>query len=82
MDGSLCGLLVDHCDVFISCLDSHSDGTHSLQMIHDAELNSSKSVRMNKWTHDHLGWFDFHFCENFSFNIFFPLKNAFIIYVV
>ncbi len=25
-----CGLLVDYCDVFISCLDSHSDGTHSL----------------------------------------------------
>ncbi len=25
------GLLVDYCDVFISCLDSHSDGTHSLQ---------------------------------------------------
>ncbi len=22
---------VDYCDVFISCLDSHSDGTHSLQ---------------------------------------------------
>ncbi len=29
-----CGLLVDYCDVFISCLDSHSDGTHSLQNIH------------------------------------------------
>ncbi len=28
------GLLVDYCDVFISCLDSHSDGTHSLQRIH------------------------------------------------
>ncbi len=26
-------LFVDHCDV-ISCLDSHSDGTHSLQKIH------------------------------------------------
>ncbi len=26
-----CGLLVDYCDVFISYLDSHSDGTHSLQ---------------------------------------------------
>ncbi len=25
---------VDYCDVFISCLDSHSDGTHSLQRIH------------------------------------------------
>ncbi len=30
----LCGLLVDYCDVFISCLGSHSDGTHSLQRIH------------------------------------------------
>ncbi len=29
-----CGLLVHYCDVFISCLDSHSDGTHSLQSIH------------------------------------------------
>ncbi len=28
----LCGLLVDYCDVFISCLNSHSDGTHSLQI--------------------------------------------------
>ncbi len=28
------GLLVDYCDVFISCLDSHSDGTHSLKSIH------------------------------------------------
>ncbi len=25
---------VDYCDVFISCLDSHSDGTHSLQRIY------------------------------------------------
>ncbi len=29
-----CELLVYYCDVFISCLDSHSDGTHSLQSIH------------------------------------------------
>ncbi len=38
---------VDYCDVFISCLDSHSDGTHSLQRIHwwasDVMLNFSKS---------------------------------------
>ncbi len=27
------GLLVDYCDVF-GCLDTHSDGTHSLQRIH------------------------------------------------
>ncbi len=30
----LCGFLVDYCDVLISCLDPHSDGTHSLQKIH------------------------------------------------
>ncbi len=38
---------VDYCDVFISCLDYHSDGTHSLQRIHcwdtDAMLHFSKS---------------------------------------
>ncbi len=28
------GLLVVYCNVFISCLDSHSDGTHSLERIH------------------------------------------------
>ncbi len=28
------GLLVDYCDVFISCLISRSDGTHSLQRIY------------------------------------------------
>ncbi len=28
-----CGLIVDYCDVFISCLDSHSDGTHSLPLV-------------------------------------------------
>ncbi len=30
----MCGLHVDDCDVCISCLDSHFDGTHSLQRIH------------------------------------------------
>ncbi len=33
---------MDYCDVFISCLDTHSDGTHS------------KSVLMKKQTHLHL----------------------------
>ncbi len=40
-----CRLLVHYCDVFISCLDSNSDGTHSLQSIHwwasDVMLNFS-----------------------------------------
>ncbi len=51
---------VDYCDVFISCLVSHSDGTHSLQRIHwwesDVMLHFSKSVLMKKKTHLHLGW--------------------------
>ncbi len=29
-----CELLRDYCDVFINYLDSHSDGTHSMQKIH------------------------------------------------
>ncbi len=45
-----CGLFVDYCNVFISCLNSHSDGTHSLQRIHwwasDVMLNFFKSVLM------------------------------------
>ncbi len=54
--------IVCHCDVFISCLDSHSDGTHSLQGIHwwasDIMLHFSKSVPMKKQTHLHLAWHD------------------------
>ncbi len=35
IDGlEMCGLLVNYCDVFVSCLDSYSDGTYSLQSIH------------------------------------------------
>ncbi len=48
-----CGLLVDYCDVFISCLDSHSDGTHSLQSIYcwdtDGMLHFSKSDEETNW---------------------------------
>ncbi len=40
-----------YCDVFINCLDSHSDGTHSLQRIHwwasDIMLHFSKSDKKN-----------------------------------
>ncbi len=47
-----CGLFVDYCDVFIICLDSHSDGTHSLQSIHwwasDGMTHFAKSVLMKK----------------------------------
>ncbi len=71
------GLLMDYCDVFI-CLDSHSDGTHSLQRIHwwvsDVMLHFSKSVLMKKQTHLHLRWpegeyisANLHFWVNYSF---------------
>ncbi len=40
--------VVEYCNVFISCLDSHSDGTHSLQSIHwrasDIMLNFSRFI--------------------------------------
>ncbi len=52
-----CGLLVDYSDVFIRCLDSHSDGTHSLQRIHwwaNYMIHFSKSVPMKKQTHLHI----------------------------
>ncbi len=48
---------VDYCDVFISCLDSHSDGTHSLQRIYcwasDGMLHFSKSDEETIYT---WGW--------------------------
>ncbi len=49
---------MDYCDVFISCLDSHSDGTHSLQRIHwwacNVILHFSKYVTINKLILDDL----------------------------
>ncbi len=46
---------MDYCDVFISCLNSTADGTHSLQRIHwkasDVMQNISKSVVIKKQTH-------------------------------
>ncbi len=51
---------VDYCNVFFSCLDSYSDGTHSLQKIHwgatDVMQHLSKSVLMKKQTHLHFEW--------------------------
>ncbi len=55
-----CGLLVDYCDVFISCLDSHSDGTHSLQRIHqwasDVILHFSKSDEETNSSTSQIPW--------------------------
>ncbi len=74
-----CGLLVDYCDVFISCLDSHSDGTHSLQRIHwwasDGMLHSSKSDEETNSSTSWMAWRlstfseNTHFWVNYSFNI-------------
>ncbi len=51
-----CGLLMEYCDVCISCLDSHSDGTHSLQS--DVIVHLVNSVQMKKQTHLNLGWLE------------------------
>ncbi len=54
IDGlELCELLEDYYDIFICCLDSHSDGTHSLQKIYwwasDAILHFfAKTIPMKK----------------------------------
>ncbi len=74
-------LLVNYCDICISCLDSHCDGTHSLQMIHwwtsDMMLNFSKSFSMKKQINLHLGCLrvntfsaNLEFWVNYSLNIF------------
>ncbi len=68
-----CGLLVDYCDVFISCLDCYSNGTHSLQRIHwwasDVMLHFSKSVLLETNSSTvHLGWPECeHIFSKFSF---------------
>ncbi len=63
--------VVDYCNVFISCLDSHSDGTHSLQRIHwrasDVMLNFSKS---DEETNSFISWMPkgwIQFWVNYSF---------------
>ncbi len=66
-----CGLLVDYCDVFISCSDSHSDGTHSLQRIHwwasDGMLHFIKSVLMTTFSTSWMAWGRKHFQQIFIF---------------
>ncbi len=69
---------VYYCDVFISCLDSHSDGTHSLQSIHcwdtdavthfsksDEETNSSTSRTARGWVHS-VFFYTMFFLQFFS----------------
>ncbi len=63
-----CGLI---CDVFSSCLDSHSDGTHSMHRIHwwasDVMLNFTKSILIKK--HLHLGWAEGEYIFIFGWTI-------------
>ncbi len=73
-----CGLLVDYCDVFISCLDSHSDGTHSLQRIHwwasDAMLHFSKSDEETNSSSSWMAWGWVKFLANSHFRWTLSLK--------
>ncbi len=72
------GLLVDYCGVFISCLDSHSDGTHSLQRIHwwasDVMLHFSKSDEETNLSTSSLAWVYFHQILNVWVNYSFKFK--------
>ncbi len=74
------GLLVDYCGVFISCLDSHSDGTHSLQRIHwwasDVMLHFSKSDEETNFSTSSMawGWVYFHQILNVWVNYSFKFK--------
>ncbi len=67
-----CGLLVDYCDVFISCLDSHSDGTHSLQRMNDTFLQIS---RRNKLIYILDGLRVSKFSANLNFWVKYSIKN-------
>ncbi len=73
--------LEDYCDVFISSLDSHSDGTHSLQKIcwwaSDVMIHFSKSVLMKKQSHLYLEWPEGSFFSSFFYFIFIFLNYAF-----
>ncbi len=67
-----CGL---HCDVFISCLDSHSNGTHSLQRIHWSAMECDNSPNLVKKKLSSVLYglrvrtflAHFHFCVNYFF---------------
>ncbi len=72
-------LLVNYCDICISCSDSHCDGTHSLQTIHwwtsDMMLNFSKSFSMKKQINLHLGCLRVNtFSANLEFWVNYSLK--------
>ncbi len=68
------------CDVFINCLDSHSDGTHSPQSIHwyasDVMLHFSKSVLMEKQNSSWMIWGWGYIQQILIFGLTIPLRPA------
>ncbi len=70
--------------VVFSCLDSHSDGTHSLQRIYcwasDVKLHSSESVPMERQTHVYLEWSEGEtFSAIFNFGVSYSFKTLSIV---
>ncbi len=51
-----CKLLVDYCDIFISCLYSHSDGTHSLQRIGHGHMAPPAKTSLHDCSRQKWGW--------------------------
>ncbi len=66
--------------IVISCLDSHSDGTHSLQSIHwyasDVMLHFSKSVLMEKQNSSWMIWGWGYIQQILIFGLTIPLRPA------
>ncbi len=71
---------VDYCDVSISCLDSHSDGTHSLQRIHCMLSKWCNATFLQIWRRNKFIYIlddlmlskclaNVHFWVNYSFNV-------------
>ncbi len=73
---------VDYCDVFISCLDSYSDGTHSLQSIHwwdsGVMLHFSKSDEDTNSSTSWMAWGWAHFQQVFIFERTNSLKTVLV----
>ncbi len=75
-----CGLLMNYCDIFIGCLDSHSDGTHSLQ---DPLVSNWCNVKFqncsDEETNSFTSWMArVHFQQIFSFAWTIPSKSFFL----
>ncbi len=77
-----CGLLVNYCDGFISCLDSYFDGTHSLQRIHWWASDATfLQICFNKKTNSSTscmtwGWVNFHCWVNYPLIIYDANTNS------